>query len=189
MQLWRLTRNRYGRAAYEALGRLGVTATSMIEYVATLEGEQDETPRDGNELTVEQVQPDRVASLDAPTTELLGDETVIAALDGNTPVGYLFLSVDTRHNIRPLERTLAFGGGYVRRVFVDPAHRNRGVATAMVETALRRARSAGVDSVTALVAIDNVPSRSLFERHGFEPTHKRRYVRIGPFSHRAVTEV
>jgi ribosomal protein S18 acetylase RimI-like enzyme len=188
MQLWRLTRNRYGRAVYDTLAKLGVTATSMIEFGVDLDADRDRSTGNRGGLTVEQCNPDRVAALDPPTGDLTDNEVLIAAFDGGTPLGYLFLSVDERHEIHPLERTLAFDGGYVRRVFVDPTHRNRGVATAMVETALQRARDAGADSVTALVAVDNVPSRSLFERHGFEPTRKRRYVRIGPLSHRSVAD-
>lgn len=36
-RLWRLTRNRYGRAVYERLAAVGLTATWMTEYVASLE--------------------------------------------------------------------------------------------------------------------------------------------------------
>jgi GNAT superfamily N-acetyltransferase len=186
-QLWRLTRNRYGRTAYDALARLGLTATVMIEYVATLEGATFDT--DDGSYSVEVCEPGRVAPLDAPVDELRPDERVIVALEDGQPRGYCFCSIDTAHEIHPLERTIAFDGAYVRRVFVDPDHRNRGIATAVVAEACRRARELECRRATALVALDNSPSRRLFERHGFEPRLRRRYVRAGPFSHRATREV
>ncbi|WP_284008333.1 GNAT family N-acetyltransferase [Haloarcula pelagica] len=186
MQLWRLTRNRYGRAVYDALADRGVTATSMIEYVAEL-GDETQIPDEGR-FTVERTPPERVDPLDAPTAELLADESVVAAFDGETPLGYLFCSVDATHEIHPLERRVQFDGAYVRRVYVDPSHRNRGVATRLVADALARASDRGAERATALVAVDNRPSRALFERHGFAPRQKRRYVRVGPFSHRSVAD-
>ncbi|WP_226480498.1 GNAT family N-acetyltransferase [Natrinema amylolyticum] len=190
-RLWRLTRNRYGRAAYDALARVGITATVMDEYVATLTEDQFDAPASNGERSyaIDVCEPARVASLDAPVDELEPDERIVAALEDGRARGYLFLSVDTAHEIGPLERTLAFDGAYVRRVFVDPAHRNRGIATAMVAEACRRARERGARRATALVAVDNAPSRALFERHGFEPRRRRRYVRVGPFSHRATRAV
>ncbi|MFC6766748.1 GNAT family N-acetyltransferase [Natrinema soli] len=183
-ELWRLTRNRYGRTAYDTLAQLGITATVMIEYVTTLEGTTFDT--DGKRsYSVEVCEPARVTSLDAPVDELRPDEQVIAALEDGRPRGYCFTSIDAAHEIDPLERTLAFDGAYIRRVFADPDHRNCGIATAIVAEACRRAHERGAGRATALVALDNSPSRRLFERHGFEPRQRRRYVRIGPFSHRS----
>lgn len=183
-RLWRLTRNRYGRAVYDALARIGVTATVMIEYVATL-SDRERAGRADRSYALEVCDPDRVAALGAPVDELGPDERVVAALEDGTPRGYLFLSIDATHEIDPLERALTFDGAYVRRVFVDPAHRNREIATAMVAEACRRARDRGVDRATALVAVDNRPSRALFERQGFEPRRRHRYARVGPLSHRS----
>ena len=185
--LWRLTRNRYGRAVYDALARRGITATEMIEYVAGLE---DAPAADGGDqhstYTVETCDPSTVTALDAPIEELRSDELVVAALEDGRPRGYLFCSIDATHEIHPLERKLRFEGAYIRRVFVDPDHRNRGIATALVGETCRLARERGAERATALVALDNSPSRALFERHGFDPRRRRRYVRVGPFSHRSV---
>ncbi|QRV13675.1 GNAT family N-acetyltransferase [Haloterrigena salifodinae] len=186
-RLWRLTRNRYGRAVYDALARRGITATEMIEYVAELE---DAPAADGgaqrSAYAVETCDPSTVAALDAPIEELQSDELVVAALEDGRPRGYLFCSVDATHEIHPLERELRFEGAYIRRVFVDPDHRNRGIATALVGETCRLARERGAERATALVALDNSPSRALFERRGFDPRRRRRYVRVGSFSHRSV---
>lgn len=186
VELWRLTRNRYGRTVYDALARAGVTATWMHEYVASLSDPPDRPSPSAFDVGV--VDPELVASLDAPTGELRPGEAVVAAVDGETPLGYLFLSVDAEHEIHPLERSLAFDGAYVRRVFVAPDHRQRGVASALLATACRRAADRGAGRATALVARDNRPSRALFEKHGFRIVRDRRYARVGPFSYRSVRE-
>lgn len=185
VELWRLTRNRYGRACYDRLQALGVTATVMTEYVATLSS-GSATPA-GSSLTVEPCEGGRVTSLDAPVEELVDGELVLGAFDGESPLGYLFYSVDATHHIHPLEREVRFDGAYLRRVYVAPKHRQRGVASALVATACDRARREGRDRATALVARDNVPSRRLFESHGFAAVRDRRYVRVGPWSYRSAT--
>jgi ribosomal protein S18 acetylase RimI-like enzyme len=190
--LWRFTRNRYGRAVYDALTARGVTATWMCEYVRRLDTDEavhsdpsDAGDRTGDAFTVGSCDPACVTSLDAPVEQLLEGERVVAAFDGDTPLGYLFLSVDATHDIEPLERSMTFEGAYVRRVFVAPAHRQRGVASGLLRAARRRANEDGASRITALVALDNAPSRGLFEKHGFEAVRDYRYVRAGPFDARS----
>lgn len=185
MRAWRVTRNRYGRGVYERLKRAGVTATWLTEYATDLDGSGDRE-RTHPDCSIGVVDPAAVSSLDAPVAELEPDEDVIAATESGTPRGYLFLSVDATHRIAPLERSLSFEGAYVRRVFVAPDHRERGIASALLAAARDRARSLGAERATVLVARDNAPSRALFESHGFVPVRERRYVRVGPFSARSV---
>lgn len=186
-QLWRLTRNRYGRAVYDALARVGVTATVMVEYVAPLADADPPGSGDGS-VAVERCDSERIEELDAPTGELLQDEDVLGAFVAGEPVGYLFLSMDATHEIHPLEESIEFDGAYVRRVYVDRSHRNEGVATALLTAAKRRAIERGAARTSALVAVDNRPSRALFEGRGFEPRRRHRYVRVGPLSHRSVRQ-
>ncbi|WP_435186175.1 GNAT family N-acetyltransferase [Halobellus sp. EA9] len=178
---WKLSRNRYGRAVYNRLRAMGLTATVMTEYVATLPttGAADRK----TDHAIDVVDPERVAALDAPRSDLRPNEVVVAAFDGDEPVGYLFCSLDAAHTIRPLERDRSFEGAYIRRVFVDPDRRNRGVATALVAHACRWASDRGAARATALVARDNVPSRRLFEREGFESARTHAYIRLGPFTY------
>jgi GNAT superfamily N-acetyltransferase len=59
-------------------------------------------------------------------------------------------------------------GWWVRRLFVEEAWRNRGVAKALLAHVWRAAVDAGdVSWLRAHVHHDNVPSRNLFERCGF----------------------
>lgn len=181
---WRLTRNPYGRRVYDALKRAGVTATWMTEYRRPLDAPARPAAPLGTDVSV--VEPERVTPLEAPVHELRNDEVVVAATAAGTPVGYLFCSAGTTHRVAPLERRLSFDGAYVRRVFVAPDHRRRGVASALVGAACAWAAERGAASATALVARDNAPSRTLFERQGFAPERERLYVRLGPVSYRSV---
>lgn len=188
VEYWRLTRNRYGRAIYDRLADAGITATRMYEYVADLGTSAAPTPNPRPDLTVEVRDPTEETPLEAPTDALApGEELLAAAVDGTTR-GYVFLSIDAAHEITPLERTLSFEGSYLRRVYVDPDHRGRGVGTALVAAACERADDRGARRASALVAMDNRPSRSLFENCGFEPRRIRSYVRVGPLSRRWVRD-
>jgi GNAT superfamily N-acetyltransferase len=180
--LWRLTRNRYGRRVYEALGRVGVTATRMYEYVTgPTEPPSDRAAATGAILAVHEPGAGTDTAHD-DYADLAPDEWVVTACLDGAEVGHLFLSVDAERRIVPLERTLAFDGGYVRRLWVDPPARRRGIATALVARAVERAAAAGAERVTALVAADNRPSRWTFEAVGFEPERRHTYARVGPFS-------
>jgi GNAT superfamily N-acetyltransferase len=55
-------------------------------------------------------------------------------------------------------------------MWVDPQHRRRGVAKALVEQALRWAEEHRAKEVVLWVADHNIPARRLYERAGFEPT-------------------
>jgi ribosomal protein S18 acetylase RimI-like enzyme len=126
--------------------------------------------------------PDAPASLDAPLAEKLPAETVLTVCENGVARGYLFISVNTTVPIDVLECKLSFNGAYIRRVYVDQAHRNRGVATALITAANRYASARDATQAVALVAIDNRPSQALFETCGFTVRSTRVYARIGPLS-------
>jgi ribosomal protein S18 acetylase RimI-like enzyme len=58
-------------------------------------------------------------------------------------------------------------------MWVDPQHRRRGVAQALVERAVRWAEERQASEVLLWVADHNVPARMLYERVGFQPTGER----------------
>jgi len=186
MQLHRLVRNPYARTVYDRLQAAGVTMTWLSEYARSLD---EPLGREADCSSVARsCDPSRVAPIGARVDQLVDGETVIGAFEDGMALGYLFLSVDAVIDIRPLERELAFDDGYIRRVFVAPEHRQRGVAGALLRCACLRASERGASRVTALVARDNVPSRRLFESHGFHGSRDHRYVRIGPWSYYSTTE-
>jgi ribosomal protein S18 acetylase RimI-like enzyme len=186
MHFYRLVRNPYARTIYDRLQAAGVTATWLSEYVRPLYESRDREP--DCSFVITSCDPSRVAPLDAPVGQLVDGETVIGAFEDGMPLGYLFLSVDAVIDIRPLERELAFDGGYIRRVFVASEHRQQGIAEAMLRHACVRAHKRDASRTTALVARDNVPSQALFESNGFRVNRDYRYVRIGPWSYYWTTD-
>ena len=200
VSLWRLTRNQYGRTLYELLAQAGITATAMRQYAVDLPNKTATevgkpiradssshasvhtwTSESNSQFSIVS-RPDAPASLDAPLAEKLPAETVLTVCENGVARGYLFISVNTTVPIDVLECKLSFNGAYIRRVYVDQAHRNRGVATALITAANRYASARDATQAVALVAIDNRPSQALFETCGFTVRSTRVYARIGPLS-------
>lgn len=59
--------------------------------------------------------------------------------------------------------------GRVFSLAVDPTHRKRGVAAALLQRALDLYRSEGIPAVRLEVRVDNGPAQALYRRFGFEP--------------------
>lgn len=205
--LWRLTRNDHARRAYDALKRVGITATRMYEYVASSAEGVSRDPPAG--VTIGAEDPDSLAREECPALpEHRDDETVLVARertgedegtgqegtgqerteDGEV-LGYLFVSPAPTIHVHPLETDLSFDGAYVRRVFVHPDARNRGVATALVARTRTLAHEWGLAAVHALVALDNRPSQWTFEANAFEKRHVHTYLRVVGYRRRTVSEV
>lgn len=53
-------------------------------------------------------------------------------------------------------------------IFVDPDHRKRGVGTKLLEASLEYLKSIGVDAAWALTDKDNIATRRLFKKMGFQ---------------------
>jgi ribosomal protein S18 acetylase RimI-like enzyme len=68
---------------------------------------------------------------------------------------------------------------HVSAVTVDAEHRQLGVGTAMVDAALRDARSAGFDYVETNWRVTNRRARNFWLDYGFEPTYVRLHRTIG----------
>jgi phosphinothricin acetyltransferase len=62
----------------------------------------------------------------------------------------------------------AYQGTVELSVYVDEAHRRRGVGRALIEHVCERATELGVDTLVGLVFGHNTPSLALFESLGFE---------------------
>ncbi|WP_313693359.1 GNAT family N-acetyltransferase [Halorarum halobium] len=191
LPLWRVTRTDSARSLYEALKRVGVTATAMYEYERALaSATDDEPPALPAGVSVEtrrhEALADRSHDVDfsLPVSPLPGERAVVAVHAGR-PVGRTLVSAGVDPEVHPLERRLAFPGAYVRRVFVAPGWRTEGIASRLLYRALVVAgEELDGDRASALVAADNRPSRRLFEGRGFERVRSHRYVRVGRFSRR-----
>ncbi|ELZ79198.1 N-acetyltransferase [Haloferax sp. Atlit-6N] len=192
--LWRLTRTETARRVYDALKARGLTATQMDEYVADADAaDVGRDPPAGVEIrALDPAEATRFEARYDAFSELRGDETAVCAFDGGADeepvlVGYLFLGdPGLTYRVHPLEADVTFPGGYVRRVFVAPEARNRGIATALVSRAVAVAGERGAETVHALVARDNRPSQWTFESVGFRVARTRAYYRVGPWRRRRV---
>jgi GNAT superfamily N-acetyltransferase len=65
-------------------------------------------------------------------------------------------------------------------MWVDPQHRRRGVAQALVDQAVRWAEERQAREVILWVADHNIPARMLYERIGFRPTGERQSLPSNP---------
>lgn len=95
-------------------------------------------------------------TLSRPNPALLSyalDGPPLVLVSGSPPVGYLLAILSD-------EATIA-------EVAVAPNHRREGRASALLETAFERARTADCDTITIAVEPENVAARTLYEAHGF----------------------
>lgn len=83
--------------------------------------------------------------------------------------------------IRPLIEleALAPSTWYVNVLAALPGHRGRGHGTRLLELAEHRARAAGLDALSIIVADTNTGARALYERMGYVETARRPMVKDG----------
>lgn len=171
-RLWRLTRNEYGRAMYGALAKRGIKGSLLYVYVRSLH-DADDSDHTPDNITIDVC---RERDLDADASERAfqhldpTDIVVFARSDGQL-LGHVVLSCARSVYVSAIETTVgeANDTAYLWRLHVDPAHRQRGIGTALIDRARRvAARADEPTTATALVAIDNVPSQMLFDTNGFD---------------------
>lgn len=102
--------------------------------------------------------PDRYrAEILDPRTAFAGD-VVLVAVHGGAAVGCLVLTA-------PVD-----GRAEIKRIWTDPAHRGRGVATGLLDAALAHAGENGVGTVRLSVWRWRTGAVALYERFGFTVT-------------------
>ncbi|WP_439026568.1 GNAT family N-acetyltransferase [Haloarchaeobius sp. DT45] len=184
--VWNLTRTSYGRRVYEFLESLGLKLSLMHGYRKDLGEEPAPEPLGSVSLSVHEaatvpVWPDSdFEALAAEDHVILARKTGDGAPDGvESVIGWVFLTTDRSKHVEPLATTLHFDDAYVWRLWVDPAHRERGIASALVAEATRFANETlDADTATAFIAVDNQPSKWVFESNGFVQSAPARYVRL-----------
>ncbi|MEU4875693.1 GNAT family N-acetyltransferase [Streptomyces sp. NPDC021608] len=102
--------------------------------------------------------PDRYrAEISDPRTAF-ADDVVLTALAGDTAVGCLVLTAP------------ADGRSEIKRLWTDPAHRGRGIASGLLRAALAHAEADGTRTVRLSVWAWRTDAVSLYERFGFAVT-------------------
>jgi RimJ/RimL family protein N-acetyltransferase len=176
--LWRVTRHDFVRTVYHRLETAGVFLAQLDRFEMETTDEAGCPPPvdvSGVTITVERLTetyPDRLRN--APVAP--SDDIVVARRDGER-IGSCCLSNRAVY-VPELHRRLAFPGRYLWRLYVNPTERGRGVGSALVREAIAQTTSEpGLDSLTALVAPDNLPSRRAFHNQGFEA--RERFTSLG----------
>jgi ribosomal protein S18 acetylase RimI-like enzyme len=92
--------------------------------------------------------------------ELFAAEKFIVLLGGSEPRGLAVLRFRTSIWTEGLEC-------YLAELYVQPAHRRRGLGMALMTAALEAARAQGADYIEVATSEDDVGARALYERLGF----------------------
>lgn len=180
-----ITRGKRGSLLVRGLEWAGFKYSRMLLYQRAL---------DGDPPSVEPVRTKKVNRVHANATDLLPEpvnpdkaqssDEVITLSDGDDCLGYLWLSNRSSYYISPLNRKMTIPDAYVWKVFVCPKYRKEGVGTELLKQTVRIAHNHGYNSLSALVAANNFPSRYLFEKVGFSPETEHRYLQIVDYEYR-----
>lgn len=166
-RLWQLTRNEYGRRVYKVLASLGVKVSLMYVYARSLD-EVSDCDLLGDDIILETRRGSELDRTDGAFKELDHTDIVVEARLDGTSVGQVFLSISSPVYADPVEMDVGTDTAYIWQLHVDQEYRQRGIGTALVDQACQAGIQEAVSSVTALVAVDNVPSQRLFKTNGFE---------------------
>jgi GNAT superfamily N-acetyltransferase len=131
----------------------------------------------------------RLETMDEPMadafSQLDNGDIVVAAMSESAIAGRLFVSIDREVYVPPLEQAVNPEGAYLWKLYVEPAFRQRGLATTLLCRAVDVLdRESEAETACALVALDNYPSRVTFEANGFEPRAVVSYLRAFGFEER-----
>lgn len=96
-----------------------------------------------------------------------GRSLFLLAEQAGEPLGYL-----------GMEYVLDEGG--ITNVAVFPAHRRQGIADALLNELLRRAKGLGLATVTLEVRETNAPAIALYQKHDFVPVGRRKNYYTSP---------
>lgn len=184
---WRLTRSRVARTLADALSDLGIQAAKMDRYV--LVPGRRPPPRSLDGVAFEAMPAAVVDPGECPVAADLDpdDRVTFARVDGAV-AGAVFASVRPVR-VPAVGRRTVHGGISLWRLFVSPAHRTRGLATALVARSVADAREQfDPAEVSAFVAVDNYPARRAFERNEFVPAERVTYYRAFGRERRTVVD-
>jgi len=175
--LWRLTRNRFVSNVRRIMDSIGLRISILLEYHALLEEGQRsyQLPQKLQGVVVrfcsEQDSESFAGVIDENELRdnLQKGHMLIAAFQNEVLIGNIWLAF-RRVYVPEIEKEIDCRGGYVWQLFVMPEWRGMDLARTLLEFTLEEAGQRGKDVVSALVEIDNVPSRRAFVSAGFEAT-------------------
>ncbi|MBP2250697.1 ribosomal protein S18 acetylase RimI-like enzyme [Halarchaeum solikamskense] len=106
----------------------------------------------------------RTTARDVLSQYVATDRVLVARrTEAGTPVGFVMFHPESGLYEEDVSR------GVVDNVYVDPAHRDRGIGSALLDAAEATLRDAGVDVLSIAVMADNERARALYEDRGYRP--------------------
>jgi ribosomal protein S18 acetylase RimI-like enzyme len=109
-----------------------------------------------------QAEANRAAIQEAITRHIVADELRVATID-ETIVGFVMFGFDTG------EYTLDRNRGAIKNLFVQPAHRNQGLGSALLAEAERLLAERDAEAISLEVLAPNDRAQRFYERHGYDP--------------------
>jgi ribosomal protein S18 acetylase RimI-like enzyme len=100
------------------------------------------------------------------------------ALHQGTLAAYEWATAKVNPDIDCLELQLAPGDVYINEVYTLPAWRRRNIQSALHVWQLCSLRGQGFKRAIAIVAVDNLPSRKMFEKLGYQEADRLSFRRI-----------
>jgi aminoglycoside 6'-N-acetyltransferase I len=117
------------------------------------------------------------AALRAGAGAMLADNTgkyfVLIASDGSKPIGFAEIALRTDH-VNGCETSPV---GFLEGIYVEPGHRKRGAARALVAAAEEWSRARGCAEFASDALIENEDSRQMHKALGFKETERVVYFR------------
>ncbi|MBV0901106.1 GNAT family N-acetyltransferase [Halomicroarcula salina] len=104
----------------------------------------------------------RTAVRGAIIQRIVAENVLVARADGDL-VGFVMVTVDGGRYEQDERR------GLLENIYVEPAARNRGIGSALLEAAEETLRSAGVDVIALEAMAANDAARRFYRSHGYEP--------------------
>ena len=174
--LWKLTRNPYTKRVHETLDAVGLTLSVLQVYTRSLDSPADPMT---DAVRLRYHDPEALADSFRDADAVDRADRVVAAYADGARVGSVLVTAGEPVYVDALHREFDPDGAYIWRLYVAPTARGEGLGRLLVRAALWAATETNgpMDRATALVAPDNVPSRSVFEAVGFEAERELRYVR------------
>ncbi|MFP4058128.1 MAG: GNAT family N-acetyltransferase [Candidatus Brocadiia bacterium] len=159
--------------------------SQLPDYVVGVYGNDDEVPREAEELFAAQLADSRrPLPADRPDREQWRFALACAVGAKGHVLGGAHLDIGPVNGAGPIaERKLA----YLERVLVRPAYRRQGVATAVLKRAIRVATEAGCEYIRCSNDWDNPAETALLRKCGFalvdlndEEERERGYLAVRP---------
>ncbi|MDS0222682.1 GNAT family N-acetyltransferase [Haloarcula sp. S1AR25-5A] len=104
----------------------------------------------------------RTAVRETVVQRVVAENVLVANVDRRT-VGFVMVTIDSGRYEQDERR------GIIENIFVEPAYRNQGIGSELLDSAEDRLRSTGADILALEAMADNESARQFYRAHGYGP--------------------